>query len=151
MPYDPDTKECVLVKRGNAVRSAKNCISPPGGLLEHGESFYDGIVRELNEEIGLLPEFCGVARFHRLYKNDNADGYDWVIGVWSVSVKHLLSCVWNAEPDKHDFLITCPMREDNCGISRLSILHGRELFDDEKVFAPNVEQVIQVVAAELLE
>jgi 8-oxo-dGTP pyrophosphatase MutT (NUDIX family) len=108
IPYDPETKKIAMMWRGERVRSAKLCLSTPAGLLEHGESFEESIVRELGEEMGIPASQCMSIRFHDLYRNDNGDGYDWVIGVWSVAVESLADNLRNMEPDKHDALILVP-------------------------------------------
>jgi ADP-ribose pyrophosphatase YjhB (NUDIX family) len=107
LPYDPVSRQGLLIYRGERVRSVKNCYAIPSGLLEHGESFTDCIVREMQEEIGVSYDHGtdGPINFHAIYRNIPGDGYDWVIGIWSVAIRGLDTRASNAEPDKHDFIL----------------------------------------------
>lgn len=109
LPFDPWERTAALLFRGDNVRSAKNCLSAPSGLLEHSEEFAKGLARELEEEIGLNPLEHRWTQFHRIYRSINGDGFDWVIGVWSVAVEGLASKLKNLEPDKHDAVIMMPL------------------------------------------
>lgn len=139
VPIDPFTREVALLWRGEKVRSAKNCLSTPAGLLEHGESFADGISRELNEEMKLDPNEIHTIRFRTIYRNDNGDGLDWVIGVWQVDVFNLRDKVSNAEPDKHDSLVFMQLEQ---------FLEDEPVLEDGRVakFASNLQPVLREVA-----
>jgi 8-oxo-dGTP pyrophosphatase MutT (NUDIX family) len=104
LPIDTDTREVALLYRGEGVRSAKNCLAIPSGLLEHGESFSAGIKRELTEELNLRDEDTGELSFQTIYRNMPGDGFDWVIGIWTIEVDNLRKHVKNMEPHKHDFV-----------------------------------------------
>jgi len=103
LPYDVNTSEVLIMHRGENVRSAKNCLAIPSGLLEHGESFADGILRELYEELGLERNNLLDLKFRTIYRNLPGDGFDWVIGIWTIGVRDL-SLAKNMEPDKHDWI-----------------------------------------------
>jgi 8-oxo-dGTP pyrophosphatase MutT (NUDIX family) len=138
-PFDPSTQEVAMLWRGESVRSAKNCLSTPAGLLEHGESFTDGLIRELQEEMGLDPKEIISIKFRTIYKNSNDDGFDWVIGVWDVAVENLRNCVVNAEPDKHDHLVFMNLEE--------LLLDSPRLEDGSPaIFASNLQPVLKEVA-----
>lgn len=112
LPYDPHNLQGVLLWRGENVRSAKNCLSIPSGLLEHGESIHKALERELQEELGLdlVTEELERIKFHGIYENQPGDGYHWIIGVWCVPVKNLQARVTNKEPDKHDYVAVLPLK-----------------------------------------
>ncbi|MCK9587733.1 MAG: NUDIX hydrolase [Terrimicrobiaceae bacterium] len=103
LPYDICTGEVLIMHRGENVRSAKNCLAIPSGLLEHGESFEEGIFRELKEELGLDRGLLQDLKFRTIYRNQPGDGFDWVIGIWTIGVRDL-SLAENMEPDKHDWI-----------------------------------------------
>lgn len=136
IPIDPGTTEVALLQRGANVRSAKNCLSTPAGLLEHGEDFVDGLIRELNEELRLDPQDIIAVRFRNIYRNQNGDGFDWVIGVWEVSVDDLRHKVVNAEPDKHDDLVFMTIEQ---------LMSPEPLMPDgtPAVFATNLKPVLE--------
>lgn len=106
LPYDPETKEGLLLYRGKNVRSVPCCYAIPSGLLEHGESFERSIIREMEEEIGIQYNELrdGPIEFAELYRNIPEDGYDWVIGIWTVAIESLRERAVNKEPHKHDFI-----------------------------------------------
>lgn len=136
IPMDPGTTEIALLQRGENVRSAKNCLSTPAGLLEHGEDFAQGIVRELHEELHLDPKEILAIRFRTIYRNQNGDGFDWVIGVWEVLVDDLRNKIVNAEPDKHDGLVFMTIEQ---------LLSPEPLMPDgtPAVFASNLKPVLE--------
>lgn len=111
LPYDPSTGEGAFMWRGENVRSAKNCLAIPSGLLEHGEYFGPAIFRELEEELGLFltAEEKVRLRFRRLYHNMPGDGFHWVIGIWSLPITNLRGRIKNMEPDKHDSVAAIPL------------------------------------------
>ena len=109
LPYDLETKECAVLWRGEGVRSAKNCLAIPSGLLEHGEDFDLGLKRELSEELGLPENVCGDVVFRTIYRNRPGDGFDWVIGIWTIPVIGLHKHAKNLEPNKHDWVATVPL------------------------------------------
>jgi len=153
LPYDPETKKAALLWRGEGVRSAKNCMSAPSGLLEHGESFESGIVRELYEELGVaeLPENCS---FHTVYRSINGDGFDWVIGVWSLPVYGLAERVKNMEPDKHDAIVLADLRSffsiDEFRRAQHQVVDGK-LPDLPINFSPKLFPVLRRVATQLVD
>lgn len=104
LPYDPVKLVGTILHRGPNVRSVPNCHSIPSGLLEHGEPFNDAIIREMREEIAVdyARGVDGAIRFHTLYRNIPDDGFDWVIGIWSVPIQDLVTRSKNMEPHKHD-------------------------------------------------
>jgi len=110
LPYDQKTKKATLLHRGSGVRSAKNCLAIPSGLLEHGEHFQDAIVRELGEELGIPMTHMHDLEFYTIYRNQPGDGFDWVIGVWSIAVDRLEEIADNCEPDKHDWIEHLPLK-----------------------------------------
>jgi 8-oxo-dGTP pyrophosphatase MutT (NUDIX family) len=153
VPFDLETKQVAMMWRGNTVRSAKNCASTPAGLLEHGESFDSCLIRELHEEMGIPPDKCTVNRFHTIYRNDNDDGFDWVIGVWSVGVKDLESVMVNVEPDKHPALILAKLEDIAADAVTLSTSKWIGDFPHdagEFRFASNLQSVLRSVAKDLL-
>jgi 8-oxo-dGTP pyrophosphatase MutT (NUDIX family) len=111
LPFDPENSTAALLRRGEGVRSAKNCLAIPSGLLEHGESFEESIIRELEEELGIPEKSCGFLKFHSLYRNIPTDGFDWVIGIWSIEIPNLAELAENREPDKHDYVKTLKLNE----------------------------------------
>jgi 8-oxo-dGTP pyrophosphatase MutT (NUDIX family) len=140
IPLDPENLTTALLYRGEGVRSAKNCLAIPSGLLEHGESFKESIVRELEEELGIPADACGFLKFHSLYRNILPDGFDWVIGIWSIEVSNLADLAKNCEPDKHDYV---------------KVVKLYELWDwlnNEKSleFAPNLAENLKPVVREIL-
>lgn len=139
IPFDPLTGDVALLWRGDKVRSAKNCLSTPAGLLEHSESFAEGISRELNEEMKLDPNEIHAIRFRTIYRNENGDGFDWVIGVWQVDVFNLRDKVVNAEPDKHDSLVFMNVEQ---------FLEPEPVMEDGRVakFATNLQLVLREFA-----
>ena len=143
VPYDPITQMVAMMWRGNNVRSAKNCLSTPAGLLEHGESFEDGLLRELQEEMGIRRENCFRTEFQTIYRNNNGDGFDWVIGVWSVAVRDLVKAAHNAEPDKHDYVTFMHLEELCCPNP---VEDGRPA-----AFASNLQSVLRLVSKRLLQ
>lgn len=112
LPYDPKTRDGLLLYRGANVRSVRNCYSIPSGLLEHSESFEESIIREMREEIGVQYQsgVDGDIQFHSIYRNVAPEGYDWVIGIWSVPILRLALRAKNMEPYKHDFIYVQHMR-----------------------------------------
>ena len=143
VPYDPITRMVAMMWRGDRVRSAKNCLSTPAGLLEHGEPFEDGILRELNEEMAIKRDNCFRLEFQTIYRNDNGDGLDWVIGVWSVAVRDLQLVARNVEPDKHDYLVF--MHLDDLA-SPNPMLDGKPA-----MFASSLQPVLRVIAKRLIQ
>lgn len=131
-----------MMWRGERVRSAKNCLSTPAGLLEHGEPFEDGILRELHEEMAIERDNCFRLEFQTIYRNDNGDGLDWVIGVWSVAVRDLQLVARNVEPDKHDYLVF--MHLDDLA-SPNPMLDGKPA-----MFASSLQPVLRTVAKRLI-
>jgi len=108
IPFDPETHECAILWRGDGVRSAKNCLALPSGLLEHGENFNLSLARELSEELG-LPFVSRDVTFRTLYRNIPGDGFDWVIGIWTMPVFNLRDHAKNVEPHKHDWIAVVPI------------------------------------------
>lgn len=102
--YDFESEEIVLLKRGAKVRSVPNCLSIPSGLLEHSESFEVALARELEEEIGLKLFNPEKFKFQTIYRNIPEDGFDWVIGIWSIEIPGVSQLLINKEPDKHDWV-----------------------------------------------
>lgn len=143
VPYDPVTRMVAMMWRGENVRSAKNCLSTPAGLLEHGEPFEAGLLRELREEMAIEPDKCRRVEFQTIYRNDNGDGLDWVIGVWSVAVQDLQIVARNVEPDKHDCLVYMSLEE----ISQPNpMINGRPA-----MFASSLQPVLRVIAKRLIQ
>lgn len=68
--------EILLVKRN--IEPKKGCYDLPGGFLNPDESLEKGLIRELNEELGLvftkqsLEYHCS---YPNIYKSDNIDYY----------------------------------------------------------------------------
>lgn len=152
VPFDPVTKQVALMWRGNNVRSAKNCVSTPSGLLEHSEPFEVCLIRELWEELCLPPNACKIHRFHNIYRNITGDGLDWVIGVWSVAVDNLENRIFNIEPDKHPALILTGLDDLATRSVKASSVKwigknpcGKIRFQ----FANGLEDVLQSIAIEL--
>jgi len=143
VPYDPVTQMVAMMWRGDRVRSAKNCLSTPAGLLEHGEPFEEGLLRELREEMAIEPDNCFRVEFQTIYRNDNGDGLDWVIGVWSVAVRDLQLVARNVEPDKHDYLVF--MSLDDLA-SPNPMLDGKPA-----MFASSLQPVLRTVAKRLIQ
>jgi 8-oxo-dGTP pyrophosphatase MutT (NUDIX family) len=143
VPYDPVTRMVAMMWRGDRVRSAKNCLSTPAGLLEHGEPFEEGLLRELREEMAIEPDNCFRVEFQTIYRNDNGDGLDWVIGVWSVAVRDLQLVARNVEPDKHDYLVF--MHLDDLA-SPNPMLDGKPA-----MFASSLQPVLRTVAKRLIQ
>jgi len=143
VPYDPITRMVAMMWRGDRVRSAKNCLSTPAGLLEHGEPFEPGLLRELREEMAIEPDNCFRVEFQTIYRNDNGDGLDWVIGVWSVAVRDLQLVARNVEPDKHDYLVFMPL-DELC--SPDPMLNGKPA-----QFASSLQPVLRTVAKRLIQ
>ena len=143
VPYDPTTRMVAMMWRGDRVRSAKNCLSTPAGLLEHGEPFESGLLRELREEMAIEPENCFRVEFQTIYRNDNGDGLDWVIGVWSVAVPNLQVLARNVEPDKHDYLV----------FMSLDALTAPDptLYGKPAAFASSLQPVLRTVAKRLIQ
>ncbi|MGD0537504.1 MAG: NUDIX domain-containing protein [Verrucomicrobiota bacterium] len=54
-------QQCLVLRRSPANRGFVGCWEWPGGKLEPGEDFTDGLRRELREETGLEAEFTGLA------------------------------------------------------------------------------------------
>ena len=54
-------QRCLVLRRSPANRGFVGCWEWPGGKLEPGEDFTDGLRRELREETGLEAEFTGLA------------------------------------------------------------------------------------------
>lgn len=143
LPYDPETQLAALIYRGENVRSAKNCLSIPSGLLEHGESFAVGILRELEEELGIPADACSNLQFHTIYRNIMGDGFDWVIGIWTVEVQGLGGLTQNREPDKHDYIMHVRLAE-------LSGMVNSPMEIEDKIFAPNLRANLRPVVDSLL-
>ena len=80
-------------------------------MLEHGEDFEDAIIRELEEEMGIPADACRALKFCSLYRNIPNDGFDWVIGIWTIEVHGLGKLAENREPDKHDYVKVMPLYE----------------------------------------
>jgi 8-oxo-dGTP pyrophosphatase MutT (NUDIX family) len=143
VPYDPITKMVAMMWRGDRVRSAKNCLSTPAGLLEHGEPFEEGLLRELREEMAIEPDNCFRVEFQTIYRNDNGDGLDWVIGVWSVAVRDLQLVARNVEPDKHDYLVFMHLDD---------LASPNPMLDkNPAMFASSLQPVLRTVAKRLLQ
>jgi len=143
VPYDPITRMVAMMWRGDRVRSAKNCLSTPAGLLEHGEPFEEGILRELREEMAIERDNCFRLEFQTIYRNDNGDGLDWVIGVWSVAVRDLQLVARNVETDKHDYLVF--MHLDDLA-SPNPMLDGKPA-----MLASSLQPVLGVIAKRLIQ
>ena len=141
VPYDPVTRMVAMMWRGENVRSAKNCLSTPAGLLEHGEPFESGLLRELREEMAIEPWVCRRIEFQTIYRNDNGDGLDWVIGVWSVAVPNLQVVARNVEPDKHDYLVHMSL-DELCSPNPM-------LNEKPAEFASSLQPVLRTVAKRL--
>jgi 8-oxo-dGTP diphosphatase len=68
----------LLVRRGNEPR--KGHWSIPGGLVELGESLFEGVRREIAEETGLTVEPQAMVEVvDRVYKEDGRVRYHYVI------------------------------------------------------------------------
>lgn len=143
VPYDPVTRMVAMMWRGENVRSAKNCLSTPAGLLEHGEPFESGLLRELREEMAIEPWICRRIEFQTIYRNDNGDGLDWVIGVWSVAVPNLQVVARNVEPDKHDYLAYMSL-DELCSPNPM-------LNEKPAEFASSLQPVLRTVAKRLIQ
>lgn len=55
-PAADRTLEMLLLRRGPACLAGAGTWSPPGGWMEHGETWEDTALRELSEEVGLTAE-----------------------------------------------------------------------------------------------
>lgn len=146
--YHPKTRDTVLLWRTDKVRSAKNCLAIPSGLLEHGESFETSLVRELGEELGVPAEMIGELRFHTLYRNQPGDGFDWVIGVWSAPCHpdfDFFTSLNNAEPEKHE-VIVWPLHM----VARVARLELDQVAGHNKLFGGNLAQPLLKTVTEVL-
>lgn len=75
-------KKILLIKRGNKPDKAKWAL--PGGLLEWDESTEEAVVRELQEETGLVGS---LGRFIGVYSNPKRDDHQRVTIVYEVIVQ----------------------------------------------------------------
>jgi 8-oxo-dGTP pyrophosphatase MutT (NUDIX family) len=93
----------LVIHRSDKVRSAKNVWSFPSGMHDIGETLEMTMVKELNEEFGLLPSAFGYLGVYENIAGDPSlmEHYHWVISVFAVLVDDLSKTV-NKEPDKHD-------------------------------------------------
>lgn len=73
-----DQGRALLVRRG--TEPAKGRWSIPGGLIELGETLHQAVVREVEEETGLLVEpVCLVELLDRIFRQDDRVRYHYVI------------------------------------------------------------------------
>lgn len=56
-----DQQRCLLIRRSEKNRNFAGCWEWPGGKLDPGEGFADGLAREVMEECGLEVELTGLA------------------------------------------------------------------------------------------
>src|SRR5690606_21176882 len=56
-----DQGRCLVIRRSTHNRSFVGCWEWPGGKLDPGEDFTDGLRREVMEECGLEVELTGLA------------------------------------------------------------------------------------------
>lgn len=96
--------------RSNEVRSAKNVWSIPTGEHELGETSFDCLCRELEEEYGLLPiNGTLLDQYENIAGDDPSnEQYHWVLTVFAVEVADVTKAV-NKEPEKHDIMEFTPI------------------------------------------
>lgn len=119
---DPDHSKTIIIYRGENVRSAKNRWAILTGLLEHGESVDDALVREAEEELGL--HGCTVLPGYDGFYENQSDGFHWVLVVRPVVHPSCFEGVRNMEPDKHDKIETIGLRA-----LWTQIQYGQKTFD----------------------
>ncbi len=133
-----DRGRVLLVQRGHEPSKGK--WSLPGGMLELGESLADGVVREVQEETGLIVESIELIELiDRVQKEDGPEGkrirYHYVIADYlcrvvggslrAASDADAVRWVERAEWNSHSALVLDPMtvRVIEAGWQRAKVLH----------------------------
>ncbi len=115
----------LLQKRSNRCRDEHGRWDPGGGSLEFGESFEEGVQREVMEEYGATADRVSFVDFHNVLRMQNGVPTHWIALVFLVKV------------NPQEVVINEPHMVDDYGWFELNHwpkpLHSQFLIDSAKI------------------